>query len=266
MTGDDTLRCSNRSCKSRPRLHNAEVQFTPLQPFVWGKEPIDYKQFLCICFCMGAKIPQDSAIQFVRTSGGSLSGARHRVENIYGDLRMALAWQEHRLSARRHYASAVVEPDTCRTGSSNKDDARAHVGRTLVLTPPDKRSWSSFALPPSKSKEKSRGMGAEKISEVQKPLERVGGDQKAESMMSHIKNGMRRQQVLGRCGKQSAPKRNLEAVSSPALLRVCGIDTVLAAVAEYGRNCCNGVRQVSPKRCFQDIDWLFDLTQAAVGA
>ena len=132
-----------------------------------------YKEFVCICFAMGAKLPQDSAIQFVRSKSASLGTTRHRVDKIYSDLRVALAWMEHRLSLKKEYSSAVVEPDSCRTGSSQRGAVRRHLGRTLVLTPRGKRTWSSFALPPSASKAKGRGMGAEKISEITKPMERV---------------------------------------------------------------------------------------------
>ena len=337
MTGDEPLHCSNASCKKRPRLHNAHLAFTPLSSFVCSKEPINYKEFLCICFAMGAKLPQDSAIQFVRSEGASLATTRHRVDKIYGDLRVALAWMEHRLSRRQEYVSTVVEPDSCRTGSSNDGGMRRHTGRTLVLTPRGKRTWSSFALPTSTSKAKGRGMGAEKISEITKPMERVkpncilapdggpafksvakkqghallggvshikhvftpvaklpkktltkgqvrtlrqqatrkrpaakercrdwimpGGDNKAESVLSHIKQSMRRQQVLGRGGKQPPEKRNVQAMAASALLRTCGIDVVLRAVADYRRSCANGIHKVNPRECFKNVEWLYELTQ-----
>ena len=337
MTGDDPVRCSNAACEKRPRLLNPQLAFTPLLNFVHSKEQIDYKEFVCICFAMGAKLPQDSAIQFVRSKGASLGTTRHRVDKIYGDLRVALAWMEHRLSLKKEYSSAVVEPDSCRTGSSQRGAVRRHLGRTLVLTPRGKRTWSSFALPPSASKAKGRGMGAEKISEITKPMERVksncivapdggpafksvakkqghallggvshirhiftpvaklgkktltegqvrtlrkqatlkrpaakercrdwimpSGDNKAESVLSHIKQGMRRQQVLGRGGKQPPEKRNVQAMAASALLRTCGIDVVLQAVADYRRSCASGIHKVNPRDCFKNVDWLYELTQ-----
>lgn len=124
MTVGDSLRCSNRSCKRQPRLRAR---------FIWAGEQIDYKQFLCICFCVGPRICQGSAIQFVQSNNTSLAKTRHRVDNIYGDLRVPLAWREHRLSRRRRYNSAAVEPDACRAGSSNTDAAPRR--RALALTP-----------------------------------------------------------------------------------------------------------------------------------
>eukprot|EP00435_Cladocopium_sp_Y103_P040967 s1296_g11.t1 len=337
MTGDDPLRCSNASCKKRPRLHNVHLAYTPLSSYVWSGQPINYKEFVCICFAMGAKLPQDSAIQCVRSKGASLGTTRHRVDKIYSDLRVALAWSEHRLSRRRQYESSVVEPDSCRTGSSRHGAVRVHTGRTLVLTPRGKRTWSSFALPPSTSKAKGRGMAPEKISEIEQPMQRVkpncivapdggpafksvtkqqghallkgvshlrhiftpvcklpkkdltkghirtlrkqatfkrpasrercrdwiipGGDNKAESVLSHIKQGMRRQGVLGRGGKQAPQKRNVQAMASSALLRKCGIDVVLQAVADYRRSCASGIHKVNPRNCFKDVEWLYELTQ-----
>ena len=337
MTGDDTLRCSNATCKKRPRLHNVELAYTPLSRYArCGQEP-DYKEFLCICFCLGAKIPQDSAIQLVRSKTASLGTTRHRVDSIYGELRVALAWSEHRLSRRQQFDSCIVEPDSCRTGSSEKGAVRTHTGRTLVLTPRGQRTWSTFALPTSTSKTNGRGMGAEKISEVTKPIQRVksncilapdggpafksvakkqglallggvshirhvftpvsklakktltkgqvktlrkqalrkrpaakercrdwivpGGDNKAESVLGHIKQGMRRQQILGRGGRQDPEKRNVQAMAASALLRACGIDIVLEAAANFRRSCASGIHKVSPGECFKDVAWLYELTQ-----
>ena len=88
-----------------------------------------------------------------------------------------------------------------------------------------------------------------------------GGDNKAESVLSHIKQGMRRQQMLGRGGKQPPEKRNVQAMAASALLRTCGIDVVLQAVADYRRSCASGIHKVNPRDCFKNVDWLYELTK-----
>ena len=88
------------TCKNRPHLHNVELAYTPLSRYAKGGQEPEHKQFLCICFCLGAKIPQDSAIQLVRSKAASLGTTRHRADSIYGELRVALAWKEHLLPFR----------------------------------------------------------------------------------------------------------------------------------------------------------------------
>ena len=122
-----------------------------------GSEP-DHKEFLCICFCLGAKIPQGSAIQLVRSKAASLGTTRHRVDSIYGELRVAHAWKEHRLPFRwilsrwwgmdawteqiashwgaaicaQQFDSVIVEPGSCRSTVAHRIGASGVPTRSQV--------------------------------------------------------------------------------------------------------------------------------------
>ena len=89
----------------------------------------------------------------------------------------------------------------------------------------------------------------------------VAGDQHAESCAGHVRNTMRRVANTGRVtSKQSVNAKNIQVLAAAKLLRSPGLDTRLAAVAEYRQDCSCGVLKVAPGKAFSYDEagkWLF---------
>jgi hypothetical protein len=64
---DPSFRCTNTAlCEQRPRLAHALHAWLPFQNELRGGEDPQYSLFLRLCYCFGAKIPQDAARFFAR--------------------------------------------------------------------------------------------------------------------------------------------------------------------------------------------------------
>eukprot|EP00928_Gymnodinium_smaydae_P092302 TRINITY_DN76152_c0_g1_i1.p1 TRINITY_DN76152_c0_g1~~TRINITY_DN76152_c0_g1_i1.p1 ORF type:complete len:205 (+),score=30.45 TRINITY_DN76152_c0_g1_i1:288-902(+) len=64
----DGHRCKNGSCKSRPRLHNGNVAFTPLAGNASAGWELDWQMLLRASYGIACKIPLDSAVHMLRRS------------------------------------------------------------------------------------------------------------------------------------------------------------------------------------------------------
>ena len=87
---------------------------------------------------------------------------------------VALAYSEQLHSRNTVFHKDVLETDAARFGSRKEDNARVHQGRLMVCKARLKKSWSSTALPPSRSTGQ-RGMPPETSAEVKLVLARATG-------------------------------------------------------------------------------------------
>eukprot|EP00438_Fugacium_kawagutii_P035332 Skav206922 [mRNA] locus=scaffold808:924582:925967:- [translate_table: standard] len=340
MVGEEVLRCSNRQCEGRPRLHHSDLAFTALYDVRKGGGEVNYAQFLRAAYTLGVKMPADAACHIVRQQGQGLASARKNVDRYYAAMKVALAWTEHRRGHRTEYRGTVVEPDSGRMGTSKRAGehglVRSHEGRVLVLAARNETTWSAFSLPPCRSKDTGRGMGPEKASEIRGAFQKIdkscivapdgakafkkvsaerglaiaagvnhqkkifsppsvlkkktlskaqqstlkkmsvkkkpaakqmktqyvvaAGDNRAESCLGRIKQTMRRQQNVGRGGRQAAARRSVAAMSAAALTRCNGLQYILAAVSSYRSACLSGKCPVAPNLAFahEALPWVYE--------
>ena len=92
----------------------------------------------------------------------------------YKKHKVALAYSEQLHSRNTVFHKDVLETDAARFGSRKEDNARVHQGRLMVCKARLKKSWSSTALPPSRSTGQ-RGMPPETSAEVEPVLARATG-------------------------------------------------------------------------------------------
>ena len=128
--GQGIFRCE--SCPKRPRLHHADLAFTPLSGHVSAGWDPDYAMLLRSAYAIGCKLPLDSAVQMIRRKTDTVRYAEDMIGGFYKKIKVALAYSEVKLSKQVVFTDDVVEPDSGRFGktTSKKKEvpSRSHVG------------------------------------------------------------------------------------------------------------------------------------------
>ena len=165
-------RCSaGRTCKSRPRIEDPLLAFTPFAGYKHRCERPNYVTFVRSAYAFGLRMAPDQAVHMTRTKDTSLVAQTKRIEHLYQKHRIALAFSEYLHAETLKFPTEVVKADSPRFGRGYECGKRIHSGRMLVLKGRQSKQWSSQPLPVKVSKGK-RGMGPETVEEVSGPIQK----------------------------------------------------------------------------------------------
>ena len=165
-------RCSaGRTCKSRPRIEDPLLAFTPFAGYKRRCERPNYVTFVRSAYAFGLRMAPDQAVHMTRTKDTSLVAQTKRIEHLYQKHRIALAFSEYLHAETLKFPTEVVKADSPRFGRGYECGKRIHSGRMLVLKGRQSKQWSSQPLPVKVSKGK-RGMGPETVEEVSGPIQK----------------------------------------------------------------------------------------------
>ena len=170
------LRCRNKDCAERPRLRQPNLAFSLFYGYVTAGFDAKETQTMCVltAWCIGMKVANDQCAHMLKKNGEKYNTVRSTVNGGYKKHKVALAYSEQLHSRNTVFHKDVLETDTARFRSRKEDNARVHQGRLMVCKARLKKSWSSTALPPSRSTGQ-RGMPPETSAEVKLVLARATG-------------------------------------------------------------------------------------------
>lgn len=104
---NDELKCTTKSCYTRPKLTFPVEAFTPLHSQVRQHQDGDYTNFLRCCYLIGIKTPMDSMQHL-------LEGVNVKRMTAWAqDIRLALATCEYLDSTSFEFPAGILEFDTC---------------------------------------------------------------------------------------------------------------------------------------------------------
>ena len=170
------LRCRNKGCSQRPRLLQPRLAYTPFFGYVTAGLETQETETMCVltAWCIGMKISNDQCAQMLKKQGENYNTLRNTVNGWYKKHKVALAYSEQLHARTTVFERDVLEADTARFGTRKEDHARVHQGRLMVCKARLKKTWTTTALPPSRSTGK-RGMPPETAAEVEPVLARSTG-------------------------------------------------------------------------------------------
>lgn len=92
----DLSRCVKKSCQ-KSRVQNSAVCYTPLHQFYKGGADSDWQMVLRCAYGLGCKVSNDSAAHLLRRHDESWQSCHWRIGRLYSCMKVALAWQEHKV-------------------------------------------------------------------------------------------------------------------------------------------------------------------------
>ena len=154
------------------------MAFTPRASYLSAGQDIDYQMCLRTAYALGCKLSNDQACHFVRRANESVRTVENKVNALYRCFKVALAYLETVKANTTVFENDVVEPDSCRTGSTRKGSTAAtkgNHGRTLVVKGRFKKEWVVKSLCSKDSKTGPGCGGPVSLPEVEEPIAKLFG-------------------------------------------------------------------------------------------
>ena len=173
LTEKNGWRCNKWGCKKRGQITNVHLAYSPLfNQHAGGADVVDYRLALRAAFCLGNKVPNDSAAHFCRTPDETWKACKHKLDALYTKYKVCLAWSNYVESDKQVFQKDLVEVDSGRLGvrkrkhdDTNTDQKVTNCGRSLVLVGCFAKKWLLKGLP---NRGASSGRcGPETVEEVQ---------------------------------------------------------------------------------------------------
>ena len=83
IAGEPSIRCNNTSCEVKPRLYRPDVAYTPFFSSASAGQPVDYQMGLRTAYAIGCKLPNESAMPFVKREAETPTTVGHKVNYFY---------------------------------------------------------------------------------------------------------------------------------------------------------------------------------------